>query len=134
MRTIRDLRIIYFPSFEAEGAPLVVFSEKGGVPFDIQRVFTVNASVKSNRGRHAHKKCNQLMIVLSGKCVIRCNDGTSEKVFLLAKSSEGLYVPATIWAEEEYEANTILMVLTDQPYDENDYIRDYETYLAFRRM
>ncbi len=84
------------------------------------------------RGRHAHKECSQLLVVLNGRCVVTCDDGTNKKAHTLIEPDQGLLIPPTIWAEQEYDVGTTLMVLTDQPYNESDYIRDYDSFLAFR--
>jgi hypothetical protein len=45
----------------------------------------------------------------------------------------GLLVPPGIWAEEIYEKpHSVLAVLCDRPYEEGDYIRDFEEFKAYR--
>jgi len=132
MITINQLQLIPFPSSSAKEATLSIFQSPEAVPFAIKRVFTIHAHEACQRGRHAHKECTQLLVVLRGKCKVICDDGTSRKDIILNKPSEGLLVPPGIWAEQDYEPNTLLMVLTDKPYDESDYIRNYEDYLAYR--
>lgn len=132
MHNISDLQIIAFPAFNTVEALLVVYEGDRKVPFTINRLFTVKATENCVRGFHAHKKCTQLLIVLNGECKVTCDDGANRKEIILNKSSEGLLIPPTIWAEQEYQPNTVLMVLTDKHYDENDYLRDYNEFLNFR--
>jgi dTDP-4-dehydrorhamnose 3,5-epimerase-like enzyme len=129
---IADVKLIVFPSFDAEDSSLTIFSATDKVPFPIKRVFTISTACHMNRGFHAHKECNQLLVCLQGKTIVTVDDGHQRKEIELTKSTEGLFVPATVWAEQSYDAQTILMVLTDQPYDEKDYIRDYQEFLKFR--
>ena len=132
MHTLTDIQLISFPLLGTQEASLTVYECGKKVPFTIQRVFTIKASEKCTRGFHAHKECSQLLVVLNGECKITCDDGVQKKDFILTRSSEGLLIPPTLWAEQEYEPDTILMVLTDRLYDEEDYIRNYDQFLEFR--
>ena len=133
MNKVSDIKSIPFPLFDTAEASLFIYESEKKVPFMVQRIFTIKANKKCTRGFHAHKECSQLLIVLNGECKITCDDGVSKKVVLLNQPSEGLLIPPTIWAEQEYQPNTILMVLTDKPFDENDYLRNYNKFLEFRR-
>lgn len=133
MHNLTDIQLISFPAFNTSEALLVVYEGSKKVPFNISRLFTVKASEKCTRGFHAHKECTQVLIVLNGECKIICDDGANRNEIILNKSSEGLLIPPTIWAEQEYQSDTVLMVLTDKHYDENDYIRNYENFLDFRK-
>lgn len=113
-------------------AGLFIYEGRKAVPFSMERVFVVKAKEPTNRGAHAHKQCSQILIVLDGVCEVTCDDGIEKKTVSLDNPNEGLFVPPTIWAEQSYTAGTVLMVLTDQPYDESDYIRDYSDFLKFR--
>lgn len=133
MHSISDLQFISFPLFNTPESFLVVYEGIKNVPFNIQRLFMIKAMAKIDRGFHAHKECAQLLVVLNGECCVTCDDGQKKKKILLSKSSEGLLIPPTIWAEQEYQSDTILLVLADKPYDENDYIRNYDDFLNFRK-
>lgn len=121
-----------FPQRCSDEACLYIYEEKDVVPFSVKRTFVISAHEKCDRGFHAHKLCSQLLIPLKGSCTVVCDDGKNRKDFLLDSPQQGLLVPPTIWAEQKYSAGTILMVLTDQPYDEADYIRKYDDFLMFR--
>ena len=133
MHNISDIQLISFPLFETKEAFLIVYESGKQIPFTVQRLFVIKSTEKCNRGFHAHKECSQILVVLNGECKITCNDGISKKTVLLNKASEGLLIPPAIWAEQEYQPDTTLMVLTDKPYDENDYLRDYTKFLEFRK-
>ena len=100
----------------------------------MKRIFVIKASKATNRGAHAHKECAQLLVVLNGKCTVTCDDGTNKKIHTLTNPDQGLLIPPTIWAEQKYDLGTTLMVLTDQPYDEGDYLRNYDDFLTFRGL
>lgn len=133
MKNLHDVKIINFPLKDARDSFLVVYESGNEVPFNIKRSFVVKASEPSHRGHHAHIECAQLLVVLSGKCRVVCDDGKNRTEYILSKSLEGLLIPPSIWAEQTYETGTILMVMTDMSYDEADYIRDYDTFLNYRK-
>lgn len=50
----------------------------------------------------------------------------------LEKPYEGLYVTNSMWREMyDFSEDAVLMVLASELYDESDYIRDYDEFLAF---
>lgn len=104
------------------------------IPFEIKRIFTVTANEDVTRGRHAHKECAQLLVALSGRCDVVCDDGTEKKTITLDSSEKGMLIPPSIWAEQTYASGTVLMVITDMIYDESDYIRDYDEFLKYRGL
>ncbi len=130
------VKIIDLPrQVSATGELVVLQALDGVVPFSIMRVFTVRAGPNVTRGRHAHKQCSQLMVCAYGRCEVTCSDGLSNQNFLLDGADHGLLVPAGVWAEQRYlDLDTVLMVLCDRPYEEHDYIRNYEDFLAFRKI
>jgi len=133
MHNIEDLKQVNFPKFDQKDSFLVVYESGKAVPFQVSRLFIIKAEEACNRGAHAHKACTQLFSVLQGSCTVTCDDGESQKSFVLDSAAVGLWVPPTLWASQVYQAGTILMVLTDQSYDEADYIRQYDEFLDFRK-
>ena len=130
--SLSDLRDIDFPHHADGVAGLTVF-DSTHVPFPIARIFSVRANAETTRGRHAHRLCSQLMVCLDGRCEVTCKDGSSIRRILLERASHGLLIPPGIWAEQRYlDEGATLMVLCDRPYDESDYVRDYQDFLAFR--
>tara|TARA_X000000950_G_scaffold262452_1_gene333709 strand:+ start:4691 stop:5071 length:381 start_codon:yes stop_codon:yes gene_type:complete len=95
--------------------------------FQLKRVFIVNGKNGEVRGDHAHKKCTQILICISGEVIVDINK--KEKV-VLSIPSEGLIIPPLIWSSQRYVTDkSMLMVLCDYKYDEKDYIRNYLEYL-----
>lgn len=132
MYSLSNLKNILFSRISSVNADLMIYECNSDVPFDIKRTFVVKAHQQTKRGFHAHKECTQLLVVLHGKCVVTCDDGAKKVKHILEHSDQGLLIPPSIWAEQEYEEGAILMVLTDQLYREEDYIRDYNDFLVFR--
>lgn len=131
---VDDLKLISFPNHDANGSNLVVFEDKT-ITFNMKRIFTVRAEKGINRGNHAHFQCTQLLVCLQGAIEVLCDDGKSKKIIQLAEDTKGLLIPPLIWATQKYlKTPTILMVICDRPYEEEDYIRDYNQFLAVRNQ
>lgn len=133
-RYVGDIKTIHFPQYNSNETSLHVYESNTHPPFLVKRVFIINATEGCKRGFHAHKQCAQLLVCLQGSCRVTVDDGESRKNIVLDQPNKGMLLPPTIWAEQEYEAGTILMVLTDHPYDEADYIRNYQAFLQFRKL
>ena len=113
-----------------ENGTVTVF-EEGAIPFPAVRAFLVEADAGETRGDHAHRRCQQLLVAVSGKVTVMSTNGQTERVHHLTNSGTGLVVPAMIWATQRYaEPHTQLLVICDQVFDEADYIRDLEEFMA----
>lgn len=120
---------VAFRRHEDPNGVLCVYESGEKVPFDIRRVFTVSARAGDVRGDHAHRKCTQLLVCVSGKIDVTCDDGSTETRFTLDNMGVGVLVPPGVWAREEYVADgSVLMVLCDRGYEADDYIRDYDEF------
>ena len=84
------------------------------------------------RGHHAHKNLQQILICIHGSCKIRLDNGKEKKIVLLEKPYEGVYVANNMWREMyDFSPDAVLLVLASNIYIEEDYIRDYDEFLAF---
>jgi len=124
--------------FQAHGddrGQLVALEEFRDIPFRIKRVYYMYETGENVvRGHHAHKSLKQILICIHGSCKIRLDNGREKKVIPLEKPYEGLYVSNTVWREMyDFSPDAVLMVLASELYDESDYIRDYDQFLAFVR-
>jgi dTDP-4-dehydrorhamnose 3,5-epimerase-like enzyme len=127
--------LIQFPKYIDSNGVLCVYEGGLHVPFGIKRIFTVTAREGDVRGDHAHKKCTQLLVCVSGPIRVTCDDGSVVIQHLLDNMSEGLLVPPGVWAKEEYlKSDAVLMVLCDRGYEADDYIRDYADFKTFIKL
>lgn len=121
------------PDSGSDSSRLSVFENGRQVPFAVNRVFLIHTDRSTTRGHHAHRRCSQALICVAGTCEVTVDDGRNRKQIVLSGPDRGVLVPAGIWAEQRYKVRgTILMVLCDLRYDEDDYIRDYEEFLRYR--
>lgn len=100
------------------------------IPFEIQRSYWIyDVPGGQIRGGHAFKKQEELIVALSGSFDVVLHDGYKETKYSLNRSYYGLYVPNMIWRRmENFSTNSIALVLSNTPYDENDYIRSFEEF------
>jgi len=105
------------------------------LPFMPRRSFVVfNVPSAKVRGAHAHRVCHQILYCIAGSVHGLADDGTQREEFVLSKPNVGLYLPPMIWGTQyRYSKDAVLLVLASHPYDANDYIRDYEVFLAEQR-
>lgn len=115
---------------------LVSLEEFKDIPFQIKRVYYMYDTVSGVvRGKHAHKKLEQILVCIHGSCKIKLDNGTETKVVPLEKPYEGLYISNDMWREMyDFSPDAVLMVLASELYDESDYIRDYDEFLAMTKQ
>jgi len=131
MRGLDVCRLIELPKISDPRGNLTFI--EGGVhaPFDIRRVYYLyDVPGGAERGGHAHKALEQLIIAMSGSFDVLLDDGTQRKRFHLNRSYFGLYVGPMTWRElDNFSSGSVSMVLASTRYEEDDYIRDYDTFL-----
>ena len=112
---------------------LVALEGMRDIPFDIKRVYYIYDTIEGvRRGFHAHKQLEQILICIHGSCKILLDDGKEKEVVELSTPNEGLYISNDMWREMfDFSSDAVLMVLASTYYDENDYIRDYESFKEF---
>jgi UDP-2-acetamido-3-amino-2,3-dideoxy-glucuronate N-acetyltransferase len=102
------------------------------LPFVPRRAFTVfNVPSKDVRGEHAHHECEQFLLCLAGSVSCVVDNGQTRQEFRLDRPDLGLYLPAMVWGSQyNYSPDAILLVFASHEYDADDYIRDYDRFLA----
>ena len=134
--SVSNCRIIDLPKI-ADPRGNLTFVEGGNhVPFDIQRVYYLyDVPGGAERGGHAHKGLQQLIIAMSGSFDVVLDDGVDKKRIHLNRSYNGLYVCPMIWRElDNFSSGSVCMVVASNSYDESDYYRDYGEYVIARGL
>jgi dTDP-4-dehydrorhamnose 3,5-epimerase-like enzyme len=129
---IEDFKFNIMRDEECECGSLIAIEEMKNIPFEMKRVFFIyGVDSKVSRGAHAHRASNQVLIAISGSCEILFDDGKERKKILLDSPDYGLYQNSMIWGEmHNFSKDCILMVISDDFYDPDDYIRDYDEFLS----
>lgn len=128
------IKYVFQPHGDRRGQ-LVALEELKDIPFHIKRVYYMYDTGEGVvRGRHAHKSLQQILICIHGSCKILLDNGREKKVVPLEKPYEGLYVSNVLWREMyDFSPDAVLMVLASELYNEKDYIRDYDDFLAYAK-
>ncbi len=105
------------------------------LPFDVKRVYYLyDVPGGENRGAHAHRELEQLIVAASGSFTVTLDDGKNRRSFFLNRPYQGLYVKPGLWRDlEDFSSGAVLMVLASTIYREEDYIRDYDAFLKYRQ-
>lgn len=112
---------------------LTVAEQRKDIPFDIKRVYwTYDVPSGECRGGHAHKQLYQLLVAMSGSFKVVIDNGKESRSVLLNHPWEGLLITPGIWRTlEDFSSGAVCMVLASELYDENDYIREYDDFVAW---
>ncbi|MDM5066756.1 sugar 3,4-ketoisomerase [Aeromonas salmonicida] len=126
-----QVKLIPLQTHGDERGSLVALEEGENIPFEIKRVyymFKTNQGVR--RGFHAHRTLKQVAIAVRGSCRFLLDDGHERVEILLDNPAQGLLIESFMWREMyDFSDDCVLMVLADQLYDENDYVRDYQVFI-----
>jgi hypothetical protein len=125
--SIQDCRIVDLPKISERSGSITPIYGGEHVPFNIVRVFYLyDVPAGANRGGHANRHTEQLLIAAMGAFDVVLDDGVQRSRYRLDRPHSGLYIPAMIWRElENFSSGGICLVLTSHPYDAEEYIRDY---------
>jgi hypothetical protein len=111
---------------------LVPISLKDNIPFKTKRIFIIHGKKNRFRADHAHYKCSQFLLPLSGTVVVNYHSKKGKfKKILSLKRNNGLLLKPMTWCKIKFiSINSKLMVFCDKEYDPLDYIRNYKKFLS----
>ncbi len=135
--SVYDCSIIELPKIQNQAGNITAIDSKNNIiPYDVKRIFYLyDIPGGESRGAHAHKACHQFLIAASGSFEVLLDDGEVKRKVLLNRPYLGLHIPPWIWASEvNFSSGAICLVLASHIYDEDDYIREYTSFLSYKRM
>ncbi len=95
--SISDCRIIGLPQVHDPRGNLTFIEGGRHVPFEIKRVYYLyDVPGGAERGGHAHRELEQLIIAMSGSFDVVLDDGYIRQRFHLNRSYYGLYIRTMI--------------------------------------
>lgn len=127
-----NIELLQIPKIEDYRGNIAVV-EKGTFPFDIRRVYYLfDVPSSARRGGHAHKEQCEMLVALSGSFDVVLNDGTESRTVTLNKPDRGLLIRSNIWRElENFSAGSVCLVFSSGEFEESDYIREFDTFMAY---
>jgi hypothetical protein len=137
MTRLDDCRLIDLPKiFMPEGSITPLEGASDVVPFEIARVFYLYDVVGGAvRGGHAHRELEQLIVAVMGGLTVSLWDGEQRRDVELNRAYQGLYVPPPIWTDlVNFSSGAVSVVLASRHFEESDYIRDPDDFVAYRRQ
>ena len=130
-----NAEIINLPKIEDPRGNLTFVEEENHIPFTIKRVYWIyDVPGGQVRGGHAFKEQQELVIALSGSFDVVLDNGNVKQTYSLNRSYFGLYIPAGLWRQmQNFSTNSLALVLSSTCYNADDYIREYNEYIEFRK-
>ena len=128
-----NIKRISFPTHTNDTGSLSFLESDHHIPFSIKRIYYIyGVADGARRGFHAHKDLKQVLFCIHGSCKLLLDDGREREIVSLASPSEGILIENIWWREMyDFSPGAVLLVLASEYYDESDYIRNYEEFLAY---
>ena len=120
---------------ERDGALCIMNSGKE-IPFEIKRVYYINnlEHNQSIRGKHAHRELCQVIFCINGCFTLSLDDGTKKQDILMMQDNVGVILGPGLWhTMHSFSSGCVLLVAASDYYKEEDYIRDYGTFLEYAK-
>lgn len=132
-----DSRIINLTKIHDPRGNLTFIESGQHLPFEVKRVYYLyDVPAGAERGGHSHRKCHEFLIAISGSFNVTLDDGRGGKqVHTLNRPFQGLHIEPGIWRTlENFAAGSVCLVLASEHFDEEDYVREYEEFIALAKQ
>lgn len=129
---MQKVQLLDFPERGDERGNLVIVEGNQDIPFEIKRIFYIYGSDPDIvRGQHANKNTQFVLVNVSGTSKVKVKDGKgNEQIYSLDRPRTGIYLPNMIWKDMyDFSADSVLLVIASEHYDESEYIRNYEDFV-----
>ncbi|MBP9793663.1 MAG: WxcM-like domain-containing protein [Flavobacterium sp.] len=134
MEQKNSIQLINIPVVEDTRGNLA-FIQENVIPFAFKRVYYLfDVPTNAYRGGHSHKEQQEFLIPLSGSFEVIIDNGSEKNTFFMNKPNVGLLIPSGYWRElQNFSSGAVCLVLNSDLFLEEDYIRDYNEYLATKK-
>jgi hypothetical protein len=132
--SLYDCVILPLSKIHNRAGNITIVEGQTNIPFDVRRIYYLyDIPGGEDRGGHAHKILQQLIVAVSGSFNVLLDDGQNKKIVTLNRPDYGLMVVPGIWRQLfEFSSGAICLVLASHKYDKDDYIRNYDQFVNFR--
>ena len=98
--------------------------------FNPKRIFVVKGLKNFVRGKHAHKKCTQIILQIQGETEIEVINKKKYKFYLNSYQNKILRIPPMNWVNILFKKNnSSFLVLCDVNFSKNEYIYNFKSFL-----
>ena len=127
---MKRYKMLEFSQLGDDRGHLVVVEGMADIPFEIKRIFYIYGTGEGViRGQHANELSEFVLINLAGVCEVLVDDGKNREIILLDKPHKGIYLKNMVWKDMyNFSKDSILLVLSSEKYDFNEYIKDYDKF------
>lgn len=128
---MEKVKLVSLPKILDSRGNLSFIESENHVPFIIKRSYLIyDVPGGELRGGHSFINQKEMIVALSGSLDIVVHNGKDELKYSLNRSYQGLYIPNGTWRHmENFSTNTLVLVVSNTLYDENDYVRDKKQFL-----
>lgn len=114
-------KLVNLDTFTSTSGSLTVYNNS--LPGDIKRVFYIYGAENATRGGHRHHQAWNALICVAGKCCVYTHDGETEQDVWLDDPTKCLILEPADWhVMNQFSADAVLLVLSNEPYRLADYI------------
>jgi len=137
---LQGVKMLQLPAFKNESGTVGHVEIEGlkDIPFEVKRFFYIfgEGNVGTIRGKHANRKSKFVLLNIAGKSKVKTIDENGEtEIYELNNPYDAVYLPEYVWKEMyDFTADAILMVLTNEYYDSEEYIRDFDDYVEIMKQ
>lgn len=124
-------RTMQLPKVHNRAGNLTAMNNLQELSFATRRVYYLyDIPCGEQRGGHAHRQLEQLLVAVGGSFSVTLDDGHEQRTVFLNSPFQALYIGPGIWRTlENFSSGAVCLVLASHPYDEADYIREYDQFL-----
>ena len=133
--SVYDCTMIELDKHHHEKGNITVVENDLTVPFEVKRTYYLyDIPGGESRGGHAHRELQQLIVAVSGSFTVTLDDGNVKRTFVLNRPYQGLLIVPGIWRTlDDFSSGSVCLVLASMKYSEEDYIRDYQDFIACKK-
>lgn len=123
-------RLYTFSTTTDERGTLSFLENSPRLPFRIVRTFWIyNVPEGQERGTHAHRTCQEILIPVHGSFRVEISDGSHTADLLMDRPEQGLFVPEMVWCRlHSFTPGAVCLCMASQKYDKRGYINNYDDY------
>jgi len=127
---MKKAKVFKLKSYIKKSGKLIPINFNRNFPIKVKRIFYIYGKKNHYRGDHAHKKCKQLFIPVSGSISLIMKSNDKEEIITLnSKNNKTILVPNLVWCRLKFlTKNAIVLVACDRKYEFKDYIEKYKDF------